>query len=102
MRDSNNNIKFEYLYRDAGNYKLYNSVIFSNKHMNNIDDIETKIRNKLIDGEFFIPEAWKIKRLGFENYDSESDHVYHEFIALTQTDKLPTEKEDIFSFLQRI
>ena len=30
MSDLESNLKFEYLYRDAGNYKQYGSMVFDN------------------------------------------------------------------------
>ncbi|MGZ3766190.1 MAG: hypothetical protein ACXVA2_16090, partial [Mucilaginibacter sp.] len=57
------NIQFNYLYRDAGNYKKHHSVIFPNP--DNIDEteLETLIRSKLIDHEWFYVEQWNLPDL---------------------------------------
>jgi len=41
------NIKFNYLYRDAGNYKHYGSVIFASPNDLSLLEIEIIIRAKL-------------------------------------------------------
>ncbi len=102
MNDSNNNIKFNYLYRDAGNFKEFNDVVFTNKHSNSLLEIEMAIKNNLIEGEFFIPEKWNIPRLSFGYFSPGLDHDYHEFESVELTDENPTENIDISTFLMLI
>ena len=45
------NIKFSYLYRDAGNYKNYGEVIFANPDEMPIEEVEILIKSKLIYGQ---------------------------------------------------
>ena len=79
MKDSENNIKFNYLYRDAGNYKVYGSQIFSNPDRLNLEDIEGQIRSVLIDGEFFEPLKWGLRALRFLEWIDDLDHYWNEF-----------------------
>jgi len=102
MNDSNHNIKFNYLYRDAGNYKEFDSLIFTNKDSLSIEYIELTIRKKLIEGEYFIPEKWNVPRLSFGNYSPELDHDYHEFESVEQTNGIPSGKCDISEFLSNL
>ena len=102
MNDSNNNIKFNYLYRDAGNYKQFSDIVFTNKNSLSLQEIELAIRKNLIEGEFFIPEKWNTPRLSFEDYSPELDHDYHEFESLEVTNEPPTENCDISNFLAGI
>jgi len=102
MNASSNNIKFNYLYRDAGNYKEFSDVVFANKDLKSLQEIELAIRKNLIEGEFFIPEKWNIPRLSFENYSPELDHDYHEFESAEVTDENPTDNKDIKVFLNLI
>jgi len=102
MNASNNNIKFNYLYRDAGNYKEFSDVVFANKDSKSLQEIELTIRKNLIEGEFFIPEKWNVPRLSFENYSPELDHDYHEFESVEITDENPTENKDILAFINVI
>ncbi len=48
------NVSFQYLYCDAGNYKLRGTAIFTNHSFLTIEEIEQQIRSFLKDGEFFI------------------------------------------------
>lgn len=99
MNDSINNIKFNYLYRDAGNYKEFGEIVFTNKNSKTLQEVELAIRNNLIEGEFFIPEKWNIPRLSFENYSSELDHDYHDFESVELINEYSTENCDISTFL---
>lgn len=99
MNVSINNIKFNYLYRDAGNYKEFGETIFTNQESKSLQEIELAIRKNLIEGEFFIPEKWNILRLTFDSYSPELDHDYHEFESVEVTDENPTESIDITTFL---
>ena len=102
MNASNNNIRFNYLYRDAGNYKEFGEIIFTNQDSKSLKEIELAIRKNLIEGEFFIPEKWNVPRLSFENYLPELDHDYHEFESVEVTDENLTENKDISVFLNLI
>jgi hypothetical protein len=102
MSDLLNNIKFSYLYRDYGNYKLFGETIFSNPEKLSLSEIESSIKSRLIDGEFFNPEIWGIIRLKFENYNSEQDHDWHEYEGVALTDASITNNLTIQEFLQVI
>lgn len=102
MNASNNNIKINYLYRDAGNYKEFGEIIFTNQDLKSLDEIELAIRKNLIEGEFFIPEKWNVPRLSFEDYSPELDHDYHEFESIEITNENSTENIDIAAFLTGI
>ena len=90
------------MYRDAGNYKEFGEIIFTNQDSKSLEEIELAIRKNLIEGEFFIPEKWNVPRLSFENYSPELDHDYHEFESAEVTDENPTENTDIAVFLNVI
>jgi hypothetical protein len=102
MSASNNNIKFNYLYRDAGNYKEFGEIIFTNCNSESLENIERLIRKNLIEGEFFIPEKWNIPRISLGDFSPGLDHDYHEFESLEITAENPTESIDISTFLIRI
>jgi hypothetical protein len=102
MSDSSNNIKFIYLYRDAGNYKLYGEVIFSNHKDSTVSEIESQIRKHLIDGEYFNPTEWGIVQLRFEEHDEELDHDWHEFEGIEVTSDEITDNRTIKSFIEGI
>jgi hypothetical protein len=49
-----NNIKFNYLYRDGGNFKSWGKVIFSNPEKLTLNEIEIKLLNAFLPNKQFI------------------------------------------------
>ena len=88
-----NNIKFKYLYRDAGNYKKRAGVVFSNPDDLTIGAITKALgRSLLADGLFIahqirIPEAF----LSAEDGVTEDDHCFHEFEDLEVSSEMPND-----------
>jgi hypothetical protein len=89
-----NNIKFNYLYRDAGNYKQFGCVIFANPNNLTVDLIKSEIYSKLIDGEFFIASELNIPSLFFEN-TNDLDHIWHEFHSIENTSEISNDNRSI-------
>ena len=79
------NIKFNYLYRDGANYKNYGFVLFHNPQHISIEYVEQLIRSKLIDGEWFYANEWKLPDLHNCTWDNEIDHTFHEFESVEYT-----------------
>jgi hypothetical protein len=102
MSDSKNSIKLTYLYRDAGNYKVFGSVVFSNPDGIAIAKIEAQIRSVLIDGEFFEPLKWGIKPLAFDESNDELDHSWNEFVSVHETADPPSTSMTVSSFLEKL
>jgi hypothetical protein len=73
------NIKFNYLYRDGGNYKNFNSIIFEDHQSISLEELELLIKSKLIDGEWFYAEQWKIPEIFLSTFDFKIDPTWHEF-----------------------
>lgn len=96
------NIKFNYLYRDAGNYKTHGSVVFLNPDRLTIEQIESTLRTKLIDEVFFDPEALGVPALSHSEflYDPAIDHLWNEFESLEETDEDATNDRKISEFIQ--
>jgi hypothetical protein len=79
------NIRFAYMYRDAGNYKQRGEAIFFNETHLRLDEIERQIRSRLNDGEFFIARQVHLEERFFEVlYDD--DHPWHEFLGVDASD----------------
>lgn len=75
---------FEYLYRDAGNYKAFGQVMLTGVHTE--EDIQA-IRDACESGEYFIAEQIHIPALYGELYEygggpTVDDHVFHEALLL--------------------
>lgn len=75
---------FEYLYRDASNYKAWGEILLSGVPSQN--DIAA-LRARLESGEYFVAEQVGIPALYKELWDlsggpNSDDHALHEFVAL--------------------
>lgn len=97
-----NNIKFNYLYRDAGNYKVWGYEVFTNPQSIELIAIEEKIRKALIDEEFFDPQYWKVKRLKHEDWIPELDHTWNKYDSIEYTNESPTLPISMSEFIELI
>lgn len=98
------NVKFEYLYRDAGNYKNWGEVVFSNRNHLSIQDINKTITDHLIDKLYFNSADLKIKELNFLEPDIDLDHSWHEFYRCITTSDPVTDSDcrDISEIIKRL
>ena len=75
---------FEYLYRDAGNFKIFGVLLLTGYD----SDVEAVIRDSLEWGDQFVAEQVGVPALCREHWESvgegpsDLDHAYHEFLAL--------------------
>jgi hypothetical protein len=100
------NVLFEYLYRDAGNFKNFGEVIFSNTNHFKVEVLEREIAESMFDGKFFVAEGLEIPTLYFQNYDKDLDHDWHEFGAMSMsaddvTDSKGRDIQEILKSLKR-
>jgi hypothetical protein len=97
------NIKFIYLYRDAGNYKTWGEVIFSGSNVLSIHGLERDIRVGLLEDGLFIASQVRIPEL-FPTVLSLDDHCYHEFHAIEATPELSNDRHNrrISDFISEI
>ena len=77
------NTNFEYLYRDAGNYKWFSEVVIAG--VLKLEDIE----HFLFEHHFFIPSEVGLPGLQPEVL-TEDDHIWHEIISLKESVAEPT------------
>lgn len=96
------NIRFTYLYRDAGNYKQFGGVLFSNPNGRPLIEIDRAIRAALIDGEFFDARKLQVPDLRIDEWDDELDHVWHEFESVEELEGDGKTYPSIEDFLHRI
>ena len=98
------NIKFCYLYRDGGNYKNFNEIVFSNPNSIDLQEIEKLIQEKLIDGKWFYCKEWSIPDIHFKEftYNSEIDVDWHEFETIEETTEKASEQNSIEDFLMLV
>ena len=100
MKKQRSNVKFNYLYRDAANYKVWGSIIFSNPENISIAEVEATMKKNLIDGDCFDPKEWNIPALSFADYDSFLDHDWNEYYSLEKTSEKETDKKTVSEFLK--
>lgn len=96
------NVLLSYMYRDGANYKNHDEVVFANPEGLPLEFIEAKIKERLIDNEWFYVERWLLKDLHFPKWDGEIDLLWHEFNSVEYTDDEPTDKRTIAEFLYHI
>jgi len=94
------NIRFNYQYRDAGNYKKYGSVVFSNPNQLSVEVILEQLKDALIDQEYFIPQACKVPLIYNYSFDPELDHEWYEFDCLEETSESVTNERTIEIFIK--
>lgn len=71
-------ILFNYLYRDASNYKSWGEVIFANPDKLSLIEIESRLTKSFDQEMSFIADQINIATLFFEEI-TDDDHCYHEF-----------------------
>ena len=74
------NILFNYLYRDASNYKSWGEVIFANPDNLTLIEIENRLRKSFDYEMHFIADQINVGTLFFEDI-TDDDHCYHEFYS---------------------
>jgi hypothetical protein len=96
------NVFLEYLYRDAGNNKIWGNVIFRNTKNLGAAQIEIMLRKGLIEDQFFSAEDAGVIGLSFDRYDAALDHGWHELVGVCLTEESPTDGmgRDIVEFIE--
>jgi len=77
-------IIIEYLYRDAGNYKLFKEAEIDIPNNLSLQEFEKWFISQLIDELYFVPHDFGLVKPQFPVYDPELDHDWCEFILLKE------------------
>lgn len=85
---------FDYMYRDAGNFKAFGTVILDGL-LSEAD--RQMLRERLEGGEYFIAEQVGVPALYAQLYrwsdgTTRSDHCWHEFIGFRDQESAPNER----------
>lgn len=99
------NVKFEYLYRDAGNFKRWGDVVFFNANNIGRDTLATLSGEALpLDSIYFLPDRVDVPSLHFEEWVEDLDHDWHEIHSFDLSDSLPNDLQarDIEMFIQSL
>ncbi|KEO71628.1 hypothetical protein [Anditalea andensis] len=92
------NIRFNYLYRDAANYKQFGSVVVSPPEGSTLEELDLNLKKHLIQEEFFVPSNLGIPNLQAFPYDPSVDHEWHEYEELNWTE----EEVEVEGFWERV
>jgi len=101
------NVRFEYLYRDAGNFKNWGEVVFANPRDISADHVAAIAEKALrIDALYFVAPELNVPDLHFAERNEKLDHDWHEVHAFLVTDDAPTDPqgrniEEFVALLQR-
>ncbi|MCH8313390.1 MAG: hypothetical protein IID17_10435 [Nitrospinae bacterium] len=88
------NIRFEYLYRDYGNFKNWGEIVFSNPNDIAVDVVEAMTEKVLIDQTNFVATKANVPDLHFAEYNEQLDHGWHEFYKCQTTDEAPNDQHN--------
>jgi hypothetical protein len=94
------NLRFEYLHRDGGNYKIFGSIIL--KNINKISPLKATelIKKMLIETQYFYPKEAKIPLFLEHIKDSKFFTDWYEFDKFSLTDENPSDSRSIKQFIQ--
>lgn len=96
-------VRFEYLYRDAGNFKNWGEVVFANSRNICADRVAAMAEKALrIDSLYFVASEVNVPDLHFEELSGALDHDWHEVHTFQVTDDAPNDPQgrDIEAFFQ--
>jgi hypothetical protein len=81
-------IRFNYLYRDGGNYKRWNSVDFCNPDQLRIEEIDKQLRGCFDQECYFIAHQAGIPEvfLYADEPISDDDHCFHEYDCVVEVE----------------
>ena len=99
-------VKFNYIYRDASNYKAFGNVIFTNPYGLALSDINKHLLNSFrMDGLFIasqirIPEVF----LYLDGDITVDDHCFHEFVSVEDTSEAENDvhRRSISEFIKEV
>jgi len=98
------NVKFEYLYRDGGNYKNYGSCVFKNPDNLSVDEIERRLEIAFLNRLHFIAEQVELPELFHDDYPTTDDVSFHEYsgVELSKEDESDSSQRTIKEFVEKV
>ena len=98
------NVRFDHLYRDAGNNKLWGHVVFANDRGLDVAALRARLEEHLIDGQFFPRGEGLLPPLQFPGPDDELDHGWLEYVGMAECDEEAddVQNRDIGAFIDQV
>lgn len=94
-----NNLKFEFLHRDEGNYKLFGSITLWNPNGTSPAEATEALKEKLIDREYFYPKDHEIP-LFQEHTGITLFSDWYEFDQFSTSEEATTDPRTVEEFLE--
>lgn len=99
-------IIFDYLYRDASNWKEWGEATFTNPDGYSLFEIDQRIKRALHEGQWFIAEQAGVEPVYIWNHAQvcEDDHCWHEYHGVREMELTNVRKswQPIIKFIQRL
>ncbi len=88
------NIEFNYLYRDAGNYKKWASLVFSIPEGLALPSVATSLAGAFREENSFVAHQIRVPEVFFytRGNATSDDHCYHEFYTVEETLEPPNDQ----------
>lgn len=100
------NIRVDYLYRDASNHKRWNSVVFANPDGLTAELVTESLRESLLEGCLFVATQIRLPEcfLFAAHSGTSDDHCFHEFDIVERTSDAENDvhSRSIFQFTQEV
>ena len=89
-----NNVRYNYLYRDASNYLQRGAVLFADANKFSLAEMENRLRLALMSDGTFAAHQVRLPELFLyvEGAPSPDDHCLHEFFGLESTADQPDDQ----------
>ncbi len=99
-------IKFNYLYRDAGNYKSWGDILFLNPDGFDLEEIDKRLKMAFDQETLFVAHQINVPEvfLYAEQTLNDNDHCFHEYDSVDLTTRLNsrTDGRSIKQFLEQV
>ena len=99
-------VKFNYLYRDAGNYKSWGELIFSNPDNLNLKEIDGRLKLAFDQEILFVAHQVDVPEVFFyaKQNLNDDDHCFHEYDSVEIVENFNSRGDDrsIKQFLEQI
>lgn len=77
-------------------------MIFANPDNIELSEIENLLKSKLIWGEWFYADEWKLPELFLPFFDFKIDPTWHEFESVEYTDNMPNSLITLVEFMAAV
>jgi len=88
-------VRFNYMYRDGGNYKQHGSVVLANEEALGVAEAAARLHAACVSDDSFNAAQVGLPELFFDDGVVEDDHSWHEFVSFEVTHDEPTDPRSL-------